>query len=168
MSNFDSWWLPVTTSGVVDTVLSRPFKLFLWRIKSVSMLLFCMYAATYSNLTSYLVPSLSDVPTFTLSQCTLAGPVYAGMPLECHWKTQCTLEYHWVTQRILAGYTWTPLEKLSWNSPILECTWRNLVESGPHWEATGETLTFAAYTGTRLEGLWQPTHTPTHIVKHAE
>ena len=24
MSNFDSWWLPVTTSGVVDTVLSRP------------------------------------------------------------------------------------------------------------------------------------------------
>ena len=24
MSNFDSWWRPVTTSGVVDTVLSRP------------------------------------------------------------------------------------------------------------------------------------------------
>ena len=23
----------------------------------------------------------------TLSQCTLAGPVYTGMPLECHWLT---------------------------------------------------------------------------------
>ena len=65
-------------------------------------------------------------------------------------------------------YTGTPLEKLSWNSPTLECHWRNLVESAPHWDATGETLTFAAYTGTPLEGLWQPTHAQTHIVKHAE
>ena len=76
------------------------------------------------------------------------------MPLECHWLTQCTLGYHWATQRILAGYTGTPLEKLSWN--------------GPHWNATKETLTFAAYTGTRLEGLWQPAQAPTHIVKHAQ
>ena len=106
--------------------------------------------------------------TLTLSQCTLAGPVYTRMPLECHWWTQCTLGYHWATQRILAGYTGTPLEKLSWNSPTLNCHWRNLVESAPHWDATGETLTFAAYTGTPLEELWQPTHAPTHIVKHAE
>ena len=62
-------------------------------------------------------------------------------------------------------YTGIPLEKLSWNRPTLECHWRNLVESAPHWDATGETLTFAAYTGTPL---WQPTHAPTHIVKHAE
>ena len=106
--------------------------------------------------------------SLTLSQCILAGPVYTGMPLEWHAFTQCTLEYHWATQRILAGYTGTPLEKLSWNSPTLECHWRNLVESAPHWEATGETLTFTAYTGTPLKGLWQPTHAPTHIVKHAE
>ena len=39
----------------------------------------------------------------TLSQCTLAGPVYTVMPLKCHWLTQCTLGYHWATQRILAG-----------------------------------------------------------------
>ena len=118
----------------------------------------------------------------TLSQCALAGPGYTGIPLECHWLTQCTLEYHWAIQRILAGHTGTPLEKLSWNSPppppppppthththTLECHWRNLVESTPHWYATGETLTFAAYTGTPLEGLWQPTRAPTHIVKHAE
>ena len=64
-------------------------------------------------------------------------------------------------------YTGLPLEKLSWNSPTLECHWRNLVESAPHWNATGETLTFAAYTGTPMEGLWQPTHAPTHIVKYA-
>ena len=108
------------------------------------------------------------IPSLTLSQCTLAGPVYTGMPLECHWMTQCTLGHHWATQRILAGYTGTPLEKLSWNSPTLECHWRNLVESGPHWDAPGETLIFAAYTGTPLEELWQPTHAPTHVVKHAE
>ena len=102
-------------------------------------------------------------PSLTLSQCTLAGPVYTGMPLECQWLTQCTLEYHWATQRIHAGYTGTPLEKLSGNSPTLECHWRNLVESAPHWDATGDILTFAAYTGTPLEGLWQPPHAPTHI-----
>ena len=106
--------------------------------------------------------------SLTLSQCTLAGPVYTGMPLECHWLTQCSLGCHWVTQRILAWYTGTPLEKLSWNSPTLECHWRNLVESTLHWDVTGETLTFAAYTGTPLEGLWQPTHTTTQIVKYAE
>ena len=61
-------------------------------------------------------------------------------------------------------YTGTPLEKLSWNSPTLECHWRNLVESAPHWNATGESLTFTAYTGTPLEGLWEPTHAPTFIV----
>ena len=86
-----------------------------------------------------------------LVQCTL----------ECHWLTQCTLGYHWATQRILARYTGTQLEKLSWNSPTLEYHWRNLVESAPHWDATGQTLNFAAYTGTPLEGLWQLTHAPT-------
>ena len=89
---------------------------------------------TYPTITCILTNPL------TLSQCTLAGPVYTGMPLEYHWLTQCPLE----------------------------CHWRNLVESAPHWDATGETLTFAAYTGTPLEGLWQPTHAPTHIVKYAE
>ena len=31
--------------------------------------------------------------------------------------------------------------------------WKNLIDTAPHWDATGETLTFAAYTGTPLEGL---------------
>ena len=68
---------------------------------------------------------------FTLSQCTLLGPVYIGMPLECHWLTQCTLGYHWATQRILAK--------------------KNLVETAPHWYATGEKLTLLAYIGIPLE-----------------
>ena len=50
-----------------------------------------------------------------LVQCTL----------ECHRLTQCTLGYHWATQSIPAGYTGTPLEKLSRNCPTLECHWRN-------------------------------------------
>ena len=83
---------------------------------------------------------LSWASVHWLVQCTL----------ECQWVTQCTLGYHWATHRILVGYTGTPLEKLSWNSP--------------HSNATGETLTFAAYTGTPLEGLWQPTQAPTHII----
>ena len=93
---------------------------------------------------------LEHKPTLTLSQCTLAGPVYTGMSL------------------VDPVYTGTPLEKLSWNSSTLECHWRNLIESAPHWDATGETLTFAACTGTPLEGLWQTTHALTHIAKHAE
>ena len=97
--------------------------------------------------------SSCNVTSLTLGQCTLARLVYTGMPLECHWLTHCTLEYHWATQRIFAGYTGTPLEKLSWNSPTLECHWRNLVENATHWDTTGESLTFAAYTGTLLAPL---------------
>ena len=109
-----------------------------------------------------------------LSVIPYPEPVYTGLS-SVHWNaTGMPLVdpvyngIHWATERILAGYTGTPLEKLSWNSPTLECHWRNLVESAPHWDATGETLTFAAYTGTPLEGLWQHTHAPTHIVEHAE
>ena len=49
----------------------------------------------------------------------------------------------------------------------LEHHWKNLVETTPHWDAIGETLTFAAYTGTPLEGLWQPTHAQIHKVKQS-
>ena len=55
------------------------------------------------------------------------------MPLEYHWLTQCILGYHGATQRILAGYTGTPLEKLSWNSPTLGCHWRNSNLCSLHW-----------------------------------
>ena len=127
-----------------------------------------MWVYNRHNWNNWCVHINSFEQPLTLSQCTLAGPVYTGMPLACHWLTQCTLGYHWDTQRIFVGYAGTPLEKLSWNNPTLECHWRNLVESTPHWNAIGETLTFAAYTRTPLEGLWQPTHVPTHIVKHEE
>ena len=51
------------------------------------------------------------------------------------------------------AYTGTPLEKLSWKCPTLGCHWRN--------------SNFAAYTGTPLEGPWQPSHTQAHIVKQS-
>ena len=75
--------------------------------------------------------------TLTLSQCTLTGSMCTGMPLEYHWLTQCTLGYQWATQRILTGDTGTPLGKLSWNCPILECRWRNSDYCSLHWNTTG-------------------------------
>ena len=66
-----------------------------------------------------------------LVQCTL----------ECHWLTQCTVRYHSVTQQILAGYTGTPLEKLSWLCPTLEWHWRNHDYCNLHWNTTRETRT---------------------------
>ena len=69
--------------------------------------------------------STDFVPALTLSQCTLAGPVYTGKPLECHWMTQCTLGYHWAPSEYLQG--------------TLEHHWKNLVETAPHWNATAET-----------------------------
>ena len=96
------------------------------------------------------------IELYICDMCPYPEPVYTGWS-SVHWNgTGMPL--------VDSVYTGTPLEKLSWNSPTLECHWRNLVESAPHWDATGETLTFTAYTGTPLEGLWQPTHAPTHIV----
>ena len=91
--------------------------------------------------------------TLMLSQCTLAGSVYTGMPLECHWLTQCALEHHW-KNLLKQPHTGMPLEKLSWIRPTLGSHWRNSNFCSLHWNTTG--------------GLWQPTHAPTQIVKHAE
>ena len=46
----------------------------------------------------------------------------------------------------------------------LEHHWKNLVETTPRWNATGETLTIAAYTGALLEGMQRSTHIQAHIV----
>ena len=85
-----------------------------------------------------------------------------------HWNATGWPSVHWDTTGPSSEYLQGTLEHHCKNSPTLECHWRNLVETAPHWDATGETLTFAAYIETPLEGLWQPTHAPTHIVKHAE
>ena len=55
----------------------------------------------------------------------LVYPVYTGTPR--------------ATQRILAGYIGTPLEKLNWNCSTLECHWRNWCSL--HWNTIGETVT---------------------------
>ena len=93
----------------------------------------------------------NKVEALTLSQWALAGPVYTGMPLVDPVYTGITLGDDPVNT---CKVHWNTTGKLSWNSP--------------HWNATGETLTFATYTGTPLEGLWQPAQAPTHIVKHTE
>ena len=115
--------------------------------------------------------------SLTLSQCTLAGPVYTGMPLECHWLAQCTLGTTGRSSEYLQGtleHYWKKIVETDpyWNATgqtltILAYTgnhWKNLVETAPHWDATEETVTFVAYTGTPLKGLQQPTHTQEHIV----
>ena len=84
-----------------------------------------------------------------------------------HWLVQCTLECHWNATgwpSVHGDTTWRPSDYLQ---ATLEHHWKNLLETAPHWNATGETLTFAAYTGTPLEGLWQTTHALSHIVKQS-
>ena len=108
-----------------------------------------------------------QMETLTLNQCTLAGPMYTGVPLECHWLTQCTLGYHWVAQPKLAGYTGTPLENLNWNSSTLGCHCRNVVETAPHWDTTGQTPTLQP----TLKHHWRECNGPhtyqAHIVKQS-
>ena len=77
--------------------------------------------------------------SLTPSQCTVAGPVYTGMPLECHWLIQCTLGYHWATQWILQWNT-TGKTKLKLSSTGMQL----------------KKLTIAAYTGT----LWRDCDSP--------
>ena len=72
-----------------------------------------------------------------------------GVPLECHWLIQCTVGYHWVAQKILAGYIGTPLEQHSWNSLTLLCHSINSDYYSLHWNTTGGT------------------HTQAHIVKQS-
>ena len=85
-----------------------------------------------------------------------------------HWLVQCTLECHWNATGVPSVHWDTTGPPSEYFHGALEHHWKNLVETTPHWNATGGTVTFAAYTGTPLEGLWQPTHVPTHIVKHAK
>ena len=73
--------------------------------------------------------------TLTLSQCTMAGPVYTGMPLVDPVYTGIPLGHpantcriHWNTngKKILKQpQIGMPQEKLSWIRPTLGCHWRN-------------------------------------------
>ena len=92
-------------------------------------------------------------PAFLRRRFPYPEPVYIGWS-SVHWNATGWPSVHWDT-------TGRPIEYLQ---GTLEHHWKNLVETAH----TGETLIFAAYTGTPLEGLWQPTQAPTHIVKHAE
>ena len=85
----------------------------------------------------------------TLSQCTLAGPVYTGMPL----VDPVYIGIPLATQPLLAWHTGTPLEKLSCKGHTLGCHWRNSNFCSLHWNTTGGTVT---------------AHTrPAHVVKQS-
>ena len=88
-----------------------------------------------------------------------------------HWLVQCTLGCHWNATGWPSVYQWDntgrPREYLqgtlehhwkknSWNSPTLECHWRNLVKTTQYWDATGETLTLQL----TLEHHWRECNGP--------
>ena len=132
-----------------------------WRkfLRHAQALNWCLFsiaplrAFKYDTYSKRIIHSMVVNSALSLSQCTMGGPVNTGKPLECHWVTQCTLGYHWAIQSILQG--------------TLEHHWKNLIETAPHWNDTGENLTIAAYIGTPLEGRSQPTHPQAHIVKQS-
>ena len=82
-----------------------------------------------------------------------------------HWLVQCTLDCHWNT----TGWPSVHWYTTGWPGEYLQGTqehnWKNLIETAPHWYATGKTLTIAAYTRTPLAGLEYPTHTHAPMIK---
>ena len=82
--------------------------------------------------------------------------LYISQPLpwaSVHWLLQCTLECHCNAIGWLSVHWDTNGRPSKYLLGTLEHYWKNLFESGWHWDATGETLTIEAYTGTPLEGL---------------
>ena len=77
-------------------------------------------------------------PTSTLVAQISSCIVYSWASV--HWNAIGWPSVHWDTT--------------GWPSKFLQGTlghyWKNLVETAPHWNVTGETLTIAAYTGTPL------------------
>ena len=123
----------------------------LWHAQSVNCCLFSiaqLRAFIYDTYSKRSIHSMVVNSPLSLSQCTLVGPMYIVMPLGDPVYTGIPLG----DPVNIAGYPGTPLEKY---------------ETVPHWNATREALTIAAYIGTLLEGLSQPTHTQTHIVKQS-
>ena len=69
---------------------------------------------------------ITELSSLTLSQCTLAGPVYTGMPLEWNFTGNCLkLECHLLLQPTL--------------EPTLEWYSNKIVENSLHWKETWET-----------------------------
>ena len=75
-------------------------------------------------------------------------PVYIGRSsvLECHWNATGWPSVHCDTTGDTNKYLQGTKEQ----------HWKNLADTGPHWNAVGETLTPAAYTGTPLVDYKRP------------
>ena len=80
MSNFDSWWLPVTTSCVVDIVLWRPS--FHWNLTALSGSLHTSKAQ--QKVGPACLPKFTISPCYCLSDCFLgAGGICANTFILC-------------------------------------------------------------------------------------
>ena len=107
----------------------------------------CKYTSTksfvaFGNRTKKIAELTIQIITLTLSQCTLAGPLYTGRPLVDPVYTGIPLGGP------MSTCTGTPLEKLSWNCPTLECHWRNSDYCSLHWNTTRGTITAHTNPGT--------------------
>ena len=107
------------------------YMLNIWRVKTAMI----YYPKLINN------NNMCPGETLTLSQCTLAGPVDTGMPLVDPVYTGIPLCHPANTCRV----HWNTTGKLNWNSPTLECHWRNSNFCSLHWNTTGETV--IAHTG---------------------
>ena len=111
---------------------------------------------------------MNTVNTLTMSQCTLAGPVYipvyTGIPLKCHWLTRCILGDHLGLQFI---WNQCSSDNSRYTSCILSVVhagkWPDLMTSktayvntlGYHWiDYTGTIIGLLEHTGRPLEGHW--------------
>ena len=89
-------------------------------------------------------PELGNMKNTLIRLCTMAVTITLSQStLECHWNATVWPSVHWDTigwpQWTLAGYTGTPLEKLSWNCPTLECHWSNSDDWSLQWTTAGGT-----------------------------
>ena len=107
----------------------------------------------------------------------LNSRVWSPLPwASVHWLVQCTLECHCNATGLPSVHWDTTGRPNEYLQGTLEHHWKNLVETAPHWNATGETWLKPHHTGMPLEKLYllQPTlehhrrdcdrpHTPQHI-----
>ena len=67
--------------------------------------------------------------------------VYTLTWASVHWLVQCILECHWNA----TGWLSVHWDTTGWPNEVLQGTlehhWENLIETVPHWNATGEILT---------------------------
>ena len=134
-----SSWVPknfgMYTFAKFETTTCRNFTILCLGVSVYSVLLCLNFCSQVPKIWPCMWCPLpwSSVP-WSATAMPLVDPVYTG--------------HHWTTQWILARHNGTPLEKLSWYCPTLECHWRNSDYCSLHWNTTGGTVTAHTHPGT--------------------